>query len=209
MFTGAIRKRILPVMFTDTNTEVPRPWQMAHQLQSGNLEELEGMLETRLPQLSVAAAGAATSMMLGSSEPDWSLVKDKETLQKELKDMKAFGDALKGDVEERAVHGTKLMDVKDGSTIGQVVSTPAPGTTVVLVQMRLDRLGLTEKGEKWERTNKVRFGDDKKEFRTLPYLPLWWPPLDYATGKAKPEDEVSNGGDETDVSSVEESRSDI
>lgn len=208
MFTGAIRKRIMPVMFTDTNMEVPRPWQMAHQLQTGGLEELEGgLIATRLPQLSVAAAGAAMSMMLGSSQPDWTQVKDKETLERELIELKAFGDALKGQVEERAVNGTKLIDVKDGKTIGQVVSTPAPGTTVVLVQMRLDRLGLAEQGEKWERTNKVRFGDDMKEFRTLPYLPLWWPPLDYATGKAKPEEEIkemAHEGDDIHVSIGEE-----
>jgi hypothetical protein len=194
-------------MFTDTNMEVPRPWQMAHQLQTGGLEELDGLIATRLPQLSVAAAGAATSMMLGSSEPDWTLVKDKETLERELNELKKFGDALKGEVEERAVNGTKLIDVKDGKTIGQVLSTPAPGTTVVLVQMRLDRLGLAAEGEKWERTNKVRFGDDKKEFRTLPYLPLWWPTLDYATGKAKPDEvieERASEGDDTDVSIVEE-----
>jgi folate-binding protein YgfZ len=205
MFTGAIRKRILPVIFTDTNMEVPRPWQMAHQLQSGNVDELESMVGTRLPQLSVAAAGAAMVMMLGSSEPDWSQVKDRETLEKELRALKVFGDTLKDDVKERAVPGTKLVDVKDGNTIGQVISTPAPGTTVVLMQMRLDRLGLADKGEKWERTNKVRFENDKKEFRALPYLPLWWPPLDYATGKAKPpQDEIPHGGDDMDVSSVEE-----
>jgi folate-binding protein YgfZ len=190
MFTGAIRKRILPVIFTSTEMEVPRPWQMAHQIQEGRLEEELGNHVTRLPQLSVAAAGAAMSMMLGSTEPDWDLVNDKETLEKELKAIQEFGDALKNNVEERAIPGTKVIDVKDSKTIGQVIGTPAPGTTVALVQMRLDRIGLTEGGEKWERTNKVRFGDDKQEFRTLPYLPLWWPPMDYATGKGLPEEEI-------------------
>jgi hypothetical protein len=104
-------------------------------------------------------------------------------------------------VEERATPGTKVIDVKDSKTIGQVISTPAPGTTVALVQMRLDRIGLAEGGEKWQRTNKVRFGDDKQEFRTLPYLPLWWPPMDYATGKSLPQEEIDkllSGGDDGD-----------
>jgi hypothetical protein len=199
MFTGAIRKRILPVIFTSTDIQVPRPWQMAHQMQDGRLQEQFNI--TRLPQLSVAAAGAAVSMMLGSTEPDWDLVKDKETLEKELEAIQKFGMALKNDVEERATPGTKVIDVKDSKTIGQVISTPAPGTTVALVQMRLDRIGLAEGGEKWQRTNKVRFGDDKQEFRTLPYLPLWWPPMDYATGKSLPQegiDKLLNGGDDGD-----------
>jgi hypothetical protein len=199
MFTGAIRKRILPVIFTSTDIQVPRPWQMAHQMQDGRLEEQLNI--TRLPQLSVAAAGAAVSMMLGSTEPDWDLVKDKETLEKELEAIQKFGTALKNDVEERATPGTKVIDVKDSKTIGQVISTPAPGTTVALVQMRLDRIGLAEGGEKWQRTNKVRFGDDKQEFRTLPYLPLWWPPMDYATGKSLPQEEIDkllSGGDDGD-----------
>ena len=210
MHTGAIRKRILPVMFTSTEMEVPRPWQMAHQIQEGRLEEELGGV-TRLPQLSVAAAGAAMSMMLGSTEPDWGLVEDEESLKKELKAVKEFGDSLKNDVEKRAVQGTKVIDIKDGKTIGQVVATPAPGTTVALVQMRLDRIGLADGGESWQRTNKVRFGDDKKEFRTLPYLPLWWPPLDYATGKGLPEEKIEKlfsaeeeTDDESAVSDMEE-----
>lgn len=209
MFTGAIRKRILPVIFTSTEMEVPRPWQMAHQIQEGRLQDELGMDVTRLPQLSVAAAGAAMSMMLGSTEPEWEHVEDKETLEKELKAIQEFGDELKNDVEERAVKGTKVIDTKDGKTIGQVIGTPAPGTTVALVQMRLDRIGLGEDGEKWQRTNKVRFGDDKKEFRTLPYIPLWWPPMDYATGKGLPEEEIEKllygeENEETDESTADE-----
>jgi len=68
-----------------------------------------------------------------------------------------------------------------------VISTPAPGTTVILAQMRLDRLGLLGKGDnKWLRTNKILIGDKStKEYRYLPYLPLWWPDIDRATGKEK------------------------
>jgi len=212
MFTGAIRKRILPVIFTSTEMEVPRPWQMAHQIQEGRLEGELGGDVTRLPQLSVAAAGAAMSMMLGSTQPDWDLVKDKETLEKELKAIQEFGDSLKTDVEERAEQGTKVIDVKDGKTIGQVITSPAPGTTVALVQMRLDRIGLADEGEKFQRTNRVRFGDDKKEFRTLPYLPLWWPPMDYATGKGLPEEEIEKllhgGEEEIDESTAEDEKED-
>jgi hypothetical protein len=32
-------------------------------------------------------------------------------------------------------------------------------------------------------------GDSEKEYRYLPFLPLWWPDIDPATGKGKEEQE--------------------
>ena len=83
-----------------------------------------------------------------------------------------------------------IVDKKDGKTIGKVISTPAPGTTVILAQMRLDRLGLLGTSDnatnKWLRTNKILIGNEStKEYRYLPYLPLWWPEIDKETGKEK------------------------
>jgi len=37
----------------------------------------------------------------------------------------------------------------------------------------------------WSKTNRVFIGDGKKEFRYLPYVPLWWPQINSETGKEK------------------------
>jgi hypothetical protein len=86
--------------------------------------------------------------------------------------------------------GDKIYDSKDGKTIGQIVATPAEGTNVLLAQMRLDRVGLLGNDTAWSHTNKVTIGDNAESvggspLRYLPYLPLWWPPINPETGKAK------------------------
>jgi hypothetical protein len=108
-----------------------------------------------------------------------------ENASQELLEIQKQGEALMNQVNECAKPGVKMVDTKDDKTIGQVLSTPAPGTPLVLAQMRLDRVGLMEGASPWSRTNKIRVGD--QEFRYLPYIPLWWPPIDPTTGKAKEE----------------------
>ena len=89
------------------------------------------------------------------------------------------------------IPGAKIVDKKDGKTIGKIVSAPAPGTTVLLAQMRLDRVGLLESNEAWSRKNRIVIGEGTKELRYLPYMPLWWPDIDPTCGKAKIEEEES------------------
>ncbi|KAL3898832.1 MAG: hypothetical protein SGARI_006585 [Bacillariaceae sp.] len=138
----------------------------------------------RLPRLSAAAAGSMVAMMSGKDDIDASREND-------LEEMRAQSEALFEQLQSLEP-GDKIYDMKDGKTIGQIVAKPAEGTNVLLAQMRLDRVGLLggKKTTAWSHTNKITIGDsDDAEgsgpLRYLPYLPLWWPPMDPDTGKAK------------------------
>ncbi|KAL9184588.1 hypothetical protein ACHAXT_012558 [Thalassiosira profunda] len=213
-FTGVVRKRIVPVMIADTDTEVPKPWVMAGMVQElgeeGGMErmfgeeaknyKLKGYVPPPLPKMSAAGAGSIVSMVMGSmnlsggnpqegGEGGDNAEEDKLKLQQaeeDLQKLQQSGQKLQEEITELAVPGASIIDKSDGKTIGKIVSTPAPGTTVLLAQMRLDRLGLLGKQHRWSRTNKILIGDNStKEFRYLPYLPLWWPEIDAETGKEK------------------------
>jgi len=172
-----------------------------------NVPELKGYIPPPLPKLSAPGAGSIVSMMMGTvnmSEPkvhpddQRRAEQDAEKYKEELKKLQTSAEQLQSEVSELAVPGSSIIDKKDGKTIGKVISTPAPGTTVILAQMRLDRLGLLGKGDnKWLRTNKILIGDNStKEYRYLPYLPLWWPDIDRATGKEKIVENDDDDGDE-------------
>jgi len=236
---GTIRKRIMPIMIIDTNTEIPRPWLLAHKLQDIGLENLksddmlglgigstvgtagtgtttsdngtssekvDSPIPTPLPQMSAAGVGGIIAMMQGnitlpeSSSPESSSAgaattteeEDKEQLsQEEIEQMEkrqADNAILLQELETIAVKGAKIVDQKDGKTIGTIFSSSAPGTSVLLAQMRLDRVGLLSSGKnemKWSQTNKIIIGDSAKEYRYLPYMPLWWPNIDPVSGKEK------------------------
>jgi folate-binding protein YgfZ len=118
-------------------------------------------------------------------QQDVELSEEEEEAMKSLQ--KASEELLK-DLEDVALPGAKIMNQKDGKTIGQIISTPASGTPIVLAQMRLDQVGLLEskdKDMKWSQTNKIMIGDGLREYRYLPYIPLWWPEIDPKTGKEK------------------------
>ena len=196
-YTGAVRKRIMPLLLMDTFTEVPNPWSMAASLQEGRklhrftrveLEELP----TRLPRMSVAGAGHLVALLTGSIEPEGPPV-DEEAAA-ELKAFKLKSEELVQRVHEAAVPGAKLIDQSDGRTIGQVVSEPITGTNVINALMRLESVGLMQPGV-WSKTNKIKIGDCKEQFRYLPYLPLWWPDIDPESGKAKDPDAVEEEED--------------
>lgn len=121
----------------------------------------------------------------GVSEPAPGITPEQE---EETAKLREAGEKLLGEVRASAVRGAKIVDEKDGKTIGQVLLPPAPETTVVLAQMRLDRVGLAEGGEPWSRNNRVRIRDGTAKLRYLPYLPLWWPDINRATGKKKEEE---------------------
>ncbi|KAL7484973.1 hypothetical protein ACHAW6_010575 [Cyclotella cf. meneghiniana] len=162
--------------------------------------EYAGYIPPPLPKMSAAGAGSLISMMMGSvasseaSNPqegnDDSTVENEEVKQGhiELQKLREAGEKLQNEISVLATPGASIVDKKDGKTIGKVISGPAPGTTVLLAQMRLDRLGLLGKTEKWSRTNKILIGEGTKEYRYLPYLPLWWPEIDTETGKEKVSD---------------------
>lgn len=200
-FTGVVRKRIVPIMIIDTEMEVPKPWVMASMIQELGTEEgmdkifgltgedgekknlaLKGYIPPPLPKISAAGAGSIVSMMMGSvAQPDQNHLEGSEELEK----LRAQGEKLQNEIAALAQEGTSIIDKKDSRTIGKIVSTPAPGSTLILAQMRLDRLGLLGSENKWSRTNKILIGDSDKEYRFLPFIPLWWPEIDPATGKEK------------------------
>ncbi len=200
-FTGVVRKRIVPVMIVDTEMEVPKPWVMASMIQELGTDEgmdkifgltgengekkkldLKGYIPPPLPKISAPGAGSIVSMMMGSvASPDHNPQDGSEELER----LRVQGEKLQNEIADLAQPGASIIDKKDSRTIGKILSTPAPGTTVILAQMRLDRLGLLGSEHKWSRTNKILIGDSDKEYRYLPFLPLWWPDIDSATGKEK------------------------
>ncbi|KAL3806176.1 hypothetical protein ACHAXA_000692 [Cyclostephanos tholiformis] len=235
-YTGVVRKRIVPLIVVDTDTEVPRPWIMAGMMQElssgeGGIERVFGRIRTigggddgedggggneggniglgghippPLPRLSAPGAGSIASMLMGSvnmttsgtttnrgGEGDDNTEDDdyeRRNNEEQLDRLRKSSQRLMDEVNELAVPGASIIDKIDGKTIGKVVSTPASGTTVLLAQMRLDRLGLlrgdgTSPG--WSRTNRILIGEGTREYRYLPYLPLWWPEIDGETGKEK------------------------
>jgi folate-binding protein YgfZ len=170
-----------------------------------DIVDIEGEIPPPLPKLSAPAAGGVVALLSGNlSLPDTtttntttgsnnvanSLGKAKEDTadsQKHMELLKKENQKLLKDMEQVAVPGAKIINKHDGKTVGQVISRPAPGTSVVLAQMRLDEMGLleSEKGGGFRITNKVLIGDGTREFRYLPYIPLWWPDIDAKTGKEK------------------------
>jgi hypothetical protein len=170
------------------------------------LPQLMGYIPPPLPRISAAGAGSIVSMMMGSVNMQSSVEganpqegmndgePQHETITEEqLVKLQVSGEQLQAEINELATPGTSIIDKKDGKTIGKIVSSPASGTTVLLAQMRLDRLGLlgaNDGSNKWSLTNKILIGESTKEYRYLPYLPLWWPEIDRETGKEKIVDEV-------------------
>lgn len=213
---GTIRKRVMPIIITDTNMEVPRPWIMASKLQDIGLDNLEediikglgiGLHSAEkefpplLPKISGPGVGGIVSMMQGHlrlptiSSDNSNNLSDQPLKQLELSEeeedymtkLQAENEALMRDLEKSAIPGAEILDQKDGKSIGQILSSPAAGIPVVLAQMRLDQVGLlqTTSDLKWSHTNKIQIGDGSREYRYLPYLPLWWPEIDPKTGKQK------------------------
>ena len=121
-------------------------------------------------------------LMDGSESPEQEHSPEVEEGARKLREA---AEKIVAEVADTAVVGAKIVDKKDGKTVGQIISPPAPGTTVVLAQMRLDRVGITAGDERWDKKNQVIIGEGEKEVRYLPYLPLWWPDIDPNTGKKK------------------------
>ncbi len=206
--TGIIRKRILPVLLHPISAPIPRPWIMAGMVQEGRLDVLREEYgdkmpknPPRLPRLSMASV--ATLIMLQET-----IISDQRTEEEKAETPASEYETFLTSVEQACHKGAKLLDTKDGKTIGQIVASPSPGTPVIVAQMRLDSVGLLQ-NNMWQKLNQIRIGEDSDhEFRYLPYLPLWWPPLHPETGKeAQPEDghhhHVDDPYDDADESNEE------
>ena len=170
--------------------------------EKGKEMTLKGYVLPPLPKMSAARAGSMASLVMGSvnatasappaeegggppqegggdavaAEGTGADATDGAAAQRagELAKLQQAGVQLQADLAVHAVPGAALVDKADGKTIGKVVAGPAPGTTVLLAQMRLDRLGLLGnlRTGKWLRENKVLIGDGAREYWYLPYLLL-------------------------------------
>jgi transferase CAF17, mitochondrial len=185
-YTGVVRKRAMPILLLDPNTQIPEAWSLASSLQTGRQlkrftsDELRH-LPSRLPRLSVATAGNMVAVTTAALEPETAAV-DESAAQEWRAIQQKTNRWLDETVAVHVTMGAKITDAATGETVGQILSPPLPGTNLVIGLMRLEQVGLLSPGA-WSKTNKVKIGD--AEFRYLPYLPLWWPEIDNATGKAK------------------------
>jgi len=215
-FRGMVRKRIIPIILINTQLQIPRQWCMANILQrelNGDIDQKKNgkaMQESSslgkdgeddidkfanlppLPRLSVYSSAGMMHVLLQShqKEPLSNLNEEcdnnvavpdfqTETKDEELEDFLNL-------VASMAKMGSKIIDKEDGKTIGEILSPPAPGTSVALAMMRLDRVGMINSDkERWKQTNKITIGESETELRYLPFLPLWWPDVDKKTGKTK------------------------
>jgi len=215
---GTIRKRVMPIILIDTQIQIPQPWIVAHKIQDCGLSsildsnsefrdivDVEGELPPLLPKLSAPAAGGVLALLSGNLSLPKDYTTDASSLEKgeergddtkrilqsqqQMEFLRKENQRLLKEIEQVAVPGAKIVNKHDGKTVGQIITHPAPGTSVVLAQMRLDEVGLldSEKGG-FKMTNKILIGDDgTKEFRYLPYIPIWWADIDSKTGKEKEE----------------------
>merc|ERR1712038_1109728 len=159
----------------------------------------DGKFPPMLPKISAPGIGGIVAMMQGNlrlptelpansdnnnnaggaGEEGQQPTEPSEEEKQMMKMLQADTTLLMQELEKIAVPGAKIVDQKNGKTIGEIISTPASGTPIVLAQMRLDQVGLLqskEKNNKWRYTNKITIGDESsKEYRYLPFIPLWWP----------------------------------
>mmetsp|Transcript_7676 Transcript_7676/g.11288 ORF Transcript_7676/g.11288 Transcript_7676/m.11288 type:complete len:491 (+) Transcript_7676:35-1507(+) len=197
-FTGAIRKRILPLFLLDQTTQVPFHWRRQQALlRQDDDNAVDNNAVHVLPTLTASEAGAIMALLCGEqiapsidANGDDSSNSAEEQMQKQKMDERFL--ALTNQIVNDVKAGSKLVDGESGKTLGEVVSAPVAGTTVLLAQLRLENI-LPKKS--WKVTNKVKIQDADgeeimRDLRCLPYFPLWWPRwLDERTGKEKEDDQ--------------------
>lgn len=186
-FTGAIRKRIIPLFLIDRTTEISWHWKKSENdtFESGESSNFSSF--SCIPRLSAPEAGALMALFMGHGITPEGEVDTKaklEAVQKRRTELDAFT-KLSERISNEAVPGSRIFDIETGKTLGEIISAPMPGTTVALAQMRLENI---LPHTNWSNTNKIRVqsGSDVilDNLRYLPYIPLWWPTdLDAKTGK--------------------------
>jgi hypothetical protein len=216
-YTGIIRKRLVPCIFVDTSTQLPIPFWTS----TRRTEQQQSSIP--FPRLGISDAAAIISVLQGipnqgsaQSRNDGTKDENNDNTKGQThatEEMKEKSPPSEGDIidctntkvmetlDELETHGkvgSKIINRKDGRTVGEIVSAALPGTSVAIAQMRLEWLGMLKTstgGENdqdttmntlhhpWKITNKVVIGGGKRELRCLPYIPLWWPNINISTGK--------------------------
>eukprot|EP00531_Pseudo-nitzschia_arenysensis_P003889 CAMPEP_0116133000 /NCGR_PEP_ID=MMETSP0329-20121206/9865_1 /TAXON_ID=697910 /ORGANISM="Pseudo-nitzschia arenysensis, Strain B593" /LENGTH=484 /DNA_ID=CAMNT_0003627587 /DNA_START=76 /DNA_END=1530 /DNA_ORIENTATION=- len=186
-FTGAVRKRVMPLMVTNVNMQSPRPWLIASQIQKEQYMEkqqeenddesemdqasTESISEksalSPLPRLAPSIAGSMIGSMSGSPADAPTTDEEKEIDDESDDELTAQTEALFEELQSYNV-GDKIYDTEDGKAIGQIIALPEDGTNVLLAQMRLDKVGLLETPPKRKSTD----GEDGS-FSEGDDLPTW------------------------------------
>ncbi len=186
-FTGAVRKRIMPLMMTNVNMQSPRPWLIASQIQKEQYMEMQqeesddeaemdqASTETvseksalsPLPRLAPSIAGSMIGSMSGSPADAPPIDEDKESDDISDDELTAQTEALFEELQSYNV-GDKIYDTTDGKAIGQIVALPEEGTNVLLAQMRLDKVGLLETPQKRKSKDGEEGGSSESDD-----LPTW------------------------------------
>eukprot|EP00522_Entomoneis_paludosa_P015563 CAMPEP_0172447932 /NCGR_PEP_ID=MMETSP1065-20121228/7073_1 /TAXON_ID=265537 /ORGANISM="Amphiprora paludosa, Strain CCMP125" /LENGTH=575 /DNA_ID=CAMNT_0013199305 /DNA_START=83 /DNA_END=1810 /DNA_ORIENTATION=- len=193
--TGAVRKRIVPLLLLDKEYDTPHHWRMVADLQRGRhmgrfTEKELKKLPPRQPRFSPPAA--SHFVMLSSAamiDPEASKGTSSEPLVK-------MASELMENLQDAAIPGAKITD--DGATVAKILTAPMPGTNVVTALVKMDSMALMGKNM-WNHHNKVRIGESDKVFRYLPYIPLWWPALDPETGKKLEKSEEDEDDEQWEV----------
>lgn len=166
-FTGAVRKRIMPLMITNVNMQVPRPWLIASQIQKQQFQQqqqqqqesvvdpkdatndtsvediVNGSEMSPLPRLSPSIAASMIATLSGSTAIEEGVEEDTNTeFNSNNDELQAQMEALFDELQTSYKVGDKIFDTRDGKTIGQIVALPEEGTNVLLAQVRLDKVGL-------------------------------------------------------------------
>ena len=186
-FKGVIRKRVLPAIVVTASDEIvnadgthtiPDMWrgeklepltEDSEPTEQDMMDPIFGLMKAaagdslrmNLPRLSATAAGAYMWLSMGGN------VDKSESV------------GLLDDINR----GDKIT--KDGKNIGSIISQPLEGQSIVLVELRLDKVtgkgGMIMQPFDAPTDGEVMIGD--KTVRILPFVPQWWPEIDGVTGK--------------------------
>lgn len=193
---GVIRKRILPIVILDKQMEIPQPWvkaQMRGRMQMNTTTSSNYIANNPpLPTMSVQDAGMIVSLLRSSN----SMPVKKSNMLSTTSNTENNTTNYMVELQDMGVRGASIVNSKDGKTIGQVLSSPSPGSSVLLAQLRLDRvcvlgetgndkdLGTINIHQQWNPMNSIQIGNHTKEYRCLPYIPQWWPTnINFKSGK--------------------------